>query len=29
MVHSRIGGRGMRIAVLLFALISGAYLVIR
>lgn len=29
MVHSRIGGRGMRIAVLLFALISGAYLIVR
>lgn len=28
-VHSRIGGKGMRIAVLLFALVSGAYLIIR
>jgi uncharacterized membrane protein YfcA len=28
-VHSRIGGKGMRIAVLVFALISGAYLIIR
>jgi uncharacterized membrane protein YfcA len=28
-VHSRIGGKGMRIAVLIFALISGAYLIIR
>lgn len=28
-VHSRIGGKGMRIAVLVFALISGAYLIVR
>lgn len=29
LVHSRIGSKGMRIAVLLFALVSGAYLIIR